>query len=155
MIRLPRMSATVRMPLSAGQEDGRRVLVDTGERQQRLSPGIAGQHLGIADPEVGAPGQDLLDGADPLAAGTDLDIQSGIGIEPLGLGHVIAHKLGLVQPAQLQDHPVRLFLGAFTGQEGRRIAGAKQQKPKQASSHSCDSCAEGPWGWPAGPHSIF
>ncbi|MNP18968.1 hypothetical protein D3C76_1114750 [compost metagenome] len=104
--------------VTTGQEHRGGVLVDTGEGQQVLAMGIAGQHLGVADAKIGAPGQHLLYRAYSLATRPDLDIQADIGIEALGLGHVVAHELGLVQPAQLQDYPIGRVERALTGLEG-------------------------------------
>ena len=132
--------------VTTGQEDGRRVLKDAGERQQWLAIGIGGQYLCVADAKVGTTALHLVHRAYSLATGPYLHVQSGFGIEALGLGHVIAHKLGLVQPAQLEHHPLRGFKGGFIGQEGPDITGANQQQPKQVSLHPCDSCSEYSWG---------
>lgn len=104
--------------VAACQEDGGRVLVDAGQCQQRLALGVVGQHLGVADAKVGASGQHLLNRTYSLATWPYLDIQTCVGVIPLGLGHVIAHKLGLMQPAQLQYHLLRQITCPFTGLEG-------------------------------------
>ena len=96
------------------------MLVDAGQRQQRLALGVVGQHLGVADAKVGASGQHLLNRTYSLATWPYLDIQTGVGVIPLGLGHVIAHKLGLMQPAQLQYHLLRQITCPFTGLEGEK-----------------------------------
>lgn len=112
--------------VATGQEDRGGVLIDAGERQQGFAIDVAGEHLCVADAKVGAPAQHFLYRAYPLAAGPYLDIQSGIGIEPLRLGHVIAHELGLMQPAQLQDDPIRRLMGTVTCQDRGSVTGAKQ-----------------------------
>ncbi|MNS47834.1 hypothetical protein D3C72_803780 [compost metagenome] len=112
--------------VATGQEDGRGVLVDAGQCQQGFAIGVAGQHLGVADAKVGATAEYFLDRAYALAAGSYLDVQSGLGVKPLGLGHVVADELGLMQPAQLQDDPIRRFMGTVTCLDRESVTGAKQ-----------------------------
>ncbi|MNF58206.1 hypothetical protein D3C84_397550 [compost metagenome] len=112
--------------VATGQEDGRGVLVDAGQCQQGFAIGVACQHLGVADAKVGATAEYFLNRAYALAAGSYLDVQSGLGVKPLGLGHVVADELGLMQPAQLQDDPIRRFMGTVTCLDRESVTGAKQ-----------------------------
>ena len=101
------------------------------------------QQIGCANAEIGAPAADFfraINNLSILEGRTNLDIQPFVLVKTFPLRHVIAGKLKLMIPAQLQDE---LSIGsALGGRTNRQDSNAEQgngqgtQSPNKATQSS-------------------
>ena len=82
------------------------MLKNGGQNHDGLATGAGYKRTGGAHPEVGSAGYNVVDCVHIGAALQNLDLQPGITIEALLKGRVVACKLELVVPFELQCRDV-------------------------------------------------
>ena len=87
------------------------MLKNGGQHDDVLATRAGDERAGGAHPEIGSAGYDVLDGVHVGPALANLDLESGIAIETLLEGGIIAGELELVTPLELQGHDVECLRG--------------------------------------------
>ena len=131
----------------------RRLLHDCRQGHHRLAGAPFVEQAAVVDAEVGLAVDHFGDRVDADAAGTNLHLQTFVAVVAEHIGHVVAGKLELVVPAQLQHDVLQVLrcvcaAGQQAQQDQRQAGGAQQLHGlPDASPGKAPACGAGLAAW--------